>query len=399
LLAFCDAPRGDPLDDVAAAFDRVLAEPLDFPPLSQAAVPGDKVAIVLDHDIPQLGSVVARTVAVLLARGVAIEDITLLRTLADAELGQRDPLEMLPQEIRPGIGNLIHDPSHRDALRYLGATDDARPIYINRAIHEADLVIPVGCLRLAGSPGYHGTSSSIFPAFSDVTSIDRYRSPNTSQLTHQRRLGKQADHVRWLLGVQFTIQVVPGAGDNILHVLAGEVSSVLREGSRLCEQAWRYDIPGRAEVVVTTIEGDATEQTWQNVGRALAAASHAVREEGAVVLCTDLAASPEPAIARILGADDVSDALRDIDKARSADALAAEELVRALQRGKVFFVSRLDDDQVEDLGMSPIASEQISRLAARYDSCIVLCNAHRALARANASQADEAPIARRRLRR
>ena len=40
----------------------------------------------------------------------------------------------------------------------------------------------------------------------------------------------------------------------------------------------------------------------------------------------------------------------------------------------------LAEDLVEELGMVPVAVEQISRLAARYDSSIVLANAHYALA-------------------
>jgi nickel-dependent lactate racemase len=140
-------------------------------------------------------------------------------------------------------------------------------------------------------------------------------------------------------------------------------------------------VPRRAELVVATIEGGAAEQTWQNVGRALAAAAHALGEEGAVALCTDLAEAPGPALQQLRGADDQNEALHEIGKTQPVDALEASELAHALQRGKVYLVSRLDEDLVEDLGMSPVAADQISKLAARYDSCIVLANAQYALAR------------------
>ena len=38
-------------------------------------------------------------------------------------------------------------------------------------------------------------------------------------------------------------------------------------------------------------------------------------------------------------------------------------------------LSQLEEELIEDLGMMPLAPEQVSRLAARYDSCIVLANA------------------------
>ena len=75
-------------------------------------------------------------------------------------------------------------------------------------------------------------------------------------------------------------------------MLAGESAAVAREGSRLCAEAWSYRVPACANLVVGTIEGDAAEQSWDNVGRALAAMAAVVDQEGAMVLCTDLSQRP-----------------------------------------------------------------------------------------------------------
>ena len=56
-----------------------LRQPLQFPPLAQAAVPGDKVALALDRGVPQAPAIVAGAIAVLMSAGVLPEDITLLR--------------------------------------------------------------------------------------------------------------------------------------------------------------------------------------------------------------------------------------------------------------------------------------------------------------------------------
>jgi nickel-dependent lactate racemase len=380
LLAHCDAPRGEPLLDVARAVDRALGEPLELPSLSQVALPGDKVVLALDRGVPQAAKIIARSVAALVAAGVSAHEITLLRTLADVDAGAADPLGELPDEIRQAITESIHDPGHRPSLSYLAASADARPIYIHRAIHDADLVISIGCLRLEASLGYYGIGSSIFPTFSDAAQVDHYRSPKAVEAREREKLRKQVDEVSWLLGIQFTIQVVPGAGSEILHVLAGDVQAVFRQGSRLCDEAWSFSVPQRASLVVATILGDATQQTWENVGRALAAASRAVSQEGAVAICTDLSERLGPALQQIVGADDLDETLREFGQHRPADTLPATELVRALQRGKVYLVSRLDEGLVEDLGVSPVAVGQVSRVVRRYDSCIVLANAQYALA-------------------
>ncbi|MEX0677296.1 MAG: lactate racemase domain-containing protein [Pirellulales bacterium] len=387
LLALCDAPRGEPIERVAEAVMGALAEPLDFPPLVQACLPGDKVVLALDRGVPGAAAIVRQTVEVLLGGGVGAADITLV--CAPAGSAGPDPLGELPAAVRKSVACRVHDPRNRPSLSYLAAAADGRPIYVNRAIHDADLVIPIGVLRLADSLGYHGAKSALFPAFSDAESLERFRSPKAAGLDERNRLRKQADEVSWLLGVRFTIQVVPGATGEILHVLAGDLDAVSREGSRLCDAAWSYAVPERASLVVAAIEGDAAEQTWENVGRALAAASHALAEDGAVVICSELAEPFSPALQRIVGADDLDDALHEIARERLSDALVAAELVRALKRGRVYLVSRLDDESVEELGVLPVDRRGVSRVAGRHPSCIVLAGAQNARARPRSEPAVE----------
>jgi nickel-dependent lactate racemase len=305
----------------------------------------------------------------------------LLSTLADREAGAAEPLAEVTDDTRAEIEHQVHDPANRDSLSYLAAAADGAPIYINRAIHDADLAISIGCLRFGGSLGYYGIHSDLYPTFSDEQSSLRYRSARSTRPAERRRLRRHANEVGWLLGVHFTVQAVPGARGGVLAVLAGDLRPVFREGRRLLDAAWRYSVPDRASLVVTTIEGDAAQQTWHNVARALAAASRAVRADGSVAVCCELAQRPGPAMQRVVGAEDLDAALRDIGRHSPADALAAAELVRALKRGSVYLVSRLDEDTVEELGMLPVAPDQISRLAARYDSCIVLSSAQYAQAR------------------
>ena len=225
----CDAPRGEPLADLGQAVDRALAEPLEFPPLAQTALPGDRVVLALEHAVPRAATIIAHAVAALLAAGVEANDITLVSTLADA--GGADPLAELPPDVRRSVSTAVHDPACRDTLSYFGASATAKPIYVNRAIHDADLVISIGCLRLDESLGYFGISAGVFPSFSDTASLGRYRSSKSADASRRQRLKRQADEVSWMLGVRFTIQVVPGAGDEVLHVLAGDLDAVRREGA------------------------------------------------------------------------------------------------------------------------------------------------------------------------
>jgi nickel-dependent lactate racemase len=375
LLADCQTPRGEALVDPIAATASALAAPLDFPPLRQAVIPGDRVVLALGGGVPQAPVIVAAVVADVIKAGVAAGDICILRPSTDPATAD-DLRRGLPADCRE-IEILAHDPAHRDQLSYLAAHQDGEAIYVNRRLFDADVVLPIGCIRLASTPGYLGVNDTLYPTFSDSQTIERFGSAAIeSDRDEADRRKREADEVAWLLGVLLTIQVVPAAGGGVLHVLAGNAASVERRGSELCRLAWSFEVPRRAELVVAAIEGGDEQQTWENFGWAIAAASRAVADDGAIALCTELSAAPGPALEWIGRARDLPDAMRHIRKQHSPDASAAHELAEALQRARVYLLSRLDEAVVEELGMAPVANAaDIGRLARRHGSCILLGNA------------------------
>ena len=383
LVAHCEAPRGEPLVDVATSLRAALDVPLDFPPLAQAVVPGDMVAIALDHAVPQADVLIAGIVDVLVAAKVRPEDITIVRTSADAQERAADPRAQLAPELLSKVQLLTHDPTSRDELAYLAASADSKPIYLSRAICEADVVIPVGVARIDASLGYAGPATSVFPTFSDEQTAGRYRAPRLLDSAERReKLRALAEEVSWLLGVLFAVEVVPGGGDRVLQIVAGRSDLVFARSQSLCESAWSFSVPQRASVVVAAVEGANGCQTWENLARALWAASQAVAEDGAIAILTDLAAELGPGTQRLRNADDVNQVLREIGQERPVDSLVAAELAHALERGPLYLVSQLDENLVEDLGIASVSDEEeLARLVSRHDSCILLANAQHAVAR------------------
>ncbi len=389
LVTVCDAPRGRPLNDVATELQAALNTPRDFPALSQAAVPGDRVVLALDDSVPQAATCVAQTIAVLLEAGVRASEITILTTAGRASTAET--LAALPAEIHGAVKTQVHNPRDRERLSYLASATDASPIYINRAIHDADLVVSIGALHLPHTLGYHGIYSGIFPAFSDSRTIARFRSPKATRAEEQDRLREQANEVGWLLGARFTIQVIPGARDHVLHVLAGDQDAVLAAGGELCRAAWSFEVPNRVGLVVAAIEGDVSQQTWENVGRALGAAERVLDEGGDVVICSRLNQPLGPGLERLIGADDLNVALREIAREQPIDGLPAAQLGHALERGRVYLLSDLRDERMEELGIYPLDAEHVSRVASRYSSCIVLANAQYAQAWPRAESLPDKP--------
>ena len=196
--------------------------------------------------------------------------------------GPAIPAGWSPRRCAQRITRLTHDPDDRRQLAYLAASESGEAILIHRALHEADVVLPVGCLRAEEIAGYFGIHSPIFPTFSDAKTIQRFRSFGSlnGRGSRRRELVAEVDHVAWLLGVNFTVQVVPAAGDRVLHVLSGQSDAVRKRGRELYRAAWSWPATRRASLVVAAIEGDAGQQTWENVGLGAAGGRRLCRSGG-----------------------------------------------------------------------------------------------------------------------
>jgi nickel-dependent lactate racemase len=372
-------PVGEPLDDVPAATAAALAAPLEFPPLRQAITPDDHVAIAVGPGVPQAAAVVAGVVHALCDAGIDPLNIVVVQTADD---GERDIAAELGDELRTCVRTFTHHAEQREELCYLAADDDDQAIYFSRQLCDADLVIPVGCLHGAGGLGYTGVSAALYPAFADAAAQRRFHVPSgpgdASHAQHER----ESEAANWQLGVLLTVQIVPGSGESVLQVLAGERHAVERRGQAICNEAWGFAAPQRAQLVVATVEGAAEQQTWDSFARALHAASHAVSEDGAIAVCTELATRPGPALQKLAGDLGSDAAIRKIRRENSADALAAAELWRVLTEHRVYLLSQLDADVVESLGMAYVAEgREIARLCTRHASCSILGNAQHAVPR------------------
>ena len=381
LVAECGTPAQEPLTDPISGVAAALAEPLDYPPLRRAMTPADRVVLALGQGVPRADEVVAAAIGCLIRSGVDPAGVTVLRTQQDAARGLPDPFRLLPAPLGRQVTLATHDPRNQEGLAYLAASDRGNAILLNRAIVDADVVLPIGCLGNHGTAIDRGIHGAVFPALSDEKTLRRFRSAECHDARRPRKNSRvqESDEVGWLLGLNFTIQLVPGAGEEALHVLAGHFAAVRRRGAELYEAAWSWAVPRRASLVVAAIEGTAPHQTWQDVGRALAAAVPLVEDGGAIALCCELTEEPGPAVRHLADSPSRQAAVQQIRDECPDDALAAVQLAAAMEQADVYLLSRLDESLVEQLQMAPLAKPQeVVRLARRFDSCIVLGNAHRA---------------------
>ena len=363
-------------DDVIDA----LEVPLDFPALEQAIVPGDRIGIALDRGTPQAASIIAAVWDVFEAREIRAEDVTIIQPAALLTSEMPDPRIELPDGVREQVGWKIHDPTDDKARGYLASSSSGERIYLARAITDSDFVLPIGWMGFDPLLGYRGTASVFYPWLSTPEAIGKCHGQGHRELSprDQRPLRELVDEISWLLGVQFTVQVVPTAGGQATQVFAGAIDSVFREGQSTLWDDWAVQTHIRPEVVVVTLQDDGgLSNQWSQLGAALSTARSLVAPDGKIVVLSDIDPEVADGTRIIQASDSPRDALKPLRTEAPADLIPATQIVSACDWAQVFLLSRLPGTLVEDLFMIPLENESEAQrlLADVEESCIVIPSA------------------------
>jgi hypothetical protein len=105
-----------------------------------------------------------------------------------------------------------------------------------------------------------------------------------------------------------------------------------------------------------------------------------LEDGGALAVCSNLDEPPGMSLGRLIGSSDLAATQRKVSHEHAEDSEAAWQIARALQCGPVYFLSQLDPDTVDELGLAPVADiDELVRLAGRHESCAVIDDAQNAV--------------------
>jgi nickel-dependent lactate racemase len=356
-----------------------LQSPLGLPPLAQCVTPDDRIAIAVGHGLPAAGPLVSGAIAALAAAGIDRRHIKVVT----ASIRDAVPLEeALSHEVASGVLVESHDPSGEDTLCFAGLAKGDKPLLVNRTVFEADVVLPISAEAttgdIAATDEAGGAYDGLFPDFFDRETIERFRrvrTVNDASVGGARQSARRAaaDQAGWIVGAPLVLRAVPGPGGGVARVLAGDPEQVTAAAANVSREAWQTPLAEPADVVLAVISGGADQQTWSSIGKALAAAERLVRSGGVIAVWSELAEPIGERLGLLAEADDPDELAAALAAESGDEALAAWRVLQALQNGPVFLRSLLDPDEVEPLGIAPVADiEELQRLVNRFEDCTVL---------------------------
>lgn len=357
--------------DTASRVAEALRDPAGFPPVTEATVPGDRIALAVDPNVPELASVLRGCVATLWKPGEPpIEIVCWEEATGEAIDGLATSLRDLDTSAKDSVRVHRHRAADRGSLSYLAADASANPIYLSRVLVDADFVLPVVAHRSLDRT-HQQDPTGLFPNFSDSSSRRRFLGLDTADRSapgplQPGPLQPGPLEVDWLLGVLVMLAVRPDADGNAGDVWAGTPQAI-NDAPPFAETS-SPEPPGPAPLVVACLDGDEHQQTWGNVTRALAAARRFVSPGGTIVLWTGLAGPPPQGLAgdeESIHESDDSSPLPPWDEA----AELAPTLQAITAEHRVLLHSRLDPDLVESMSLGVIDRlDELRRVSAGHES-------------------------------
>jgi nickel-dependent lactate racemase len=208
------------------AFDH----PINFPHISQVVYPGDKVAIAADAYIVSMPGLLADFITEIVAVGLDANDVTVLMLQPEQKMHERALRDALPENYRTAIHIAGHNPLDPQCLAMLGVAKDDSPIKLNRALIDADVVIPIARYEAAIGAGYFGMHGVIYPRFADDETQKRFlfsgAKKNKDKLLST--LAAEVDEIVYTLGVIMTVQMLVNPQGEILRILVGDANEIAK---------------------------------------------------------------------------------------------------------------------------------------------------------------------------
>ena len=259
-------PRARPaLGDLAADAGWAVEHPQGGPALSAllAARKPRRVTIVVTDTTRACPDDVLVPVLLdsLRAAGIAPEQVTILVALGLHRLLSRDEMcAKLGAGVAESHAVVNSEAADRSQFVHLGETSRGCPVWINRLVAEADLVLSTGIIEPHLWAGYSGGRKSVAIGAAGEETIRFHHQPAVfdapgvglgrikGNFFHES-LSEIAD----LAGLAFIVNVVSGGHCQVAHVVAGQHRAAFAQGCARCADMVEVAIERQADIVIAGV--------------------------------------------------------------------------------------------------------------------------------------------------
>jgi len=335
---------------------------------------GEKVVVVVpDHTraVP-----IRKLLALLWERlkgKVRPEDMTIVVATGTHRPSREEELSRMLGEFCRSFRVQVHD---AERCVEVGHTRRGVPVAINQTVLSADRVITIGHIGMHYFAGYSGGPKMILPGVAGTETIRLNHEQIVEPTAYACIYGENPIHaemreVARMVGVDLIVDVIQSP-QGVLKVVVGDVIQAHRAGARFWDQYFQVEVPGQADLVITSPGGYPRDINLYQAHKAIFNAARAVRDGGMILL---IAACPGGSGHPVF--DDWARRCKSLDAVTS---VMREEgfkigghkvyfLRKDRERGiEHFLISEMPAREAEALWMTPApgVDEVLARARARY---------------------------------
>ena len=258
-LMICHKPQAAALTDPQGSIVAVLEAPIGAPPLAQAAR-GAKNATVIVDDWGRSDATRRQVAPIVLDHlnraGIPDEQITVVIARG---LGLAPSMTFVEQTFGPALmARPIRrqiSAVQRSGQRFLGFSTLGSPVWIDRAVTDADFVVGIGSAFPSPWGGWSGGAKIIVPgvASSDTICHNHAMMLHATPGTWDHPGLADREEIARMAGLDFLVNLVLTPGGEIAAVGAGEFRQTHRNMGDEYLRLYSVRLPRRPDVVVTTV--------------------------------------------------------------------------------------------------------------------------------------------------
>lgn len=205
------------------------------------------------------------------------------RPMTKKEMGQK-----LGADIADRFKVHNHEWDNPNALVFMGNTDQGVPVWINKKVKEADLVIGIGAIMPIEVCGFTGGGKILVPGVcGEITNSEMHWT--RVDVPHNEVLGKAENPIRESIdtlarkaGLDFIVNVILNAEQQIVKAVAGDMVHAHRAGCKLAVDVYGVEFDKEYDIVIA--DGYPFDIEFWQVNKALDTAGIVVKKGGVVIL-------------------------------------------------------------------------------------------------------------------
>lgn len=276
--------------------ERALDAPVAAPTLESRVSRTDRILILCDDDTrpTPVHRILPSLVRRLMSRGIPKRRIRILMAYGLHKRVDQDALSRkLGASVVSEFSVINHDAFGEKSLFQAGETSLGTPVYLNRALLEADLIIGIGNLSLSKEAGYGGGAKIVMPGAAGAETIYQTHAriadhPNQVGKLEGNPIRQEIEDSGKLGRLGYIINTVLDEQDEICRIVAGDPVEAFRKGVSEFNEVYRFPLDRPFDLLVVSsspMDGD-----FYQANKALTISSLGVRDGGMIIMagpCTN----------------------------------------------------------------------------------------------------------------